>query len=165
MNEFKSDYIPTRETMALLPYTPLGDTSLVIEHNEQFIVRKSPIELIKKACLENHSTYDGRRDAVVYQTGYKRKVPIPINPGSDLYSFPTHSTTDPHCSWLFYHSISNIKPASGLTNPQLRTIITFHNGKQIPIDISYYTLKKQMGRTLTCIFVFSSEGREMLISR
>ncbi|MFC4024757.1 competence protein ComK [Oceanobacillus longus] len=162
MNEVKSDYIPSRKTMALLPYKTLGDASLVIEHNGQFIVPKSPIQLIKKSCLVNHSTYDGRRDAVVHQTGFKRKTPIPINPGRNLYSFPTHSTTDPQCSWLFFHSIAKIKPASGLPNPQLRSIITFYNGQQIPMDISYHTLKKQMERTLACIFVFSSDGKEIL---
>ncbi|MBT2218660.1 competence protein ComK [Virgibacillus dakarensis] len=46
----------------------------------QVFFRKTPIQLIHIACLDNYASYEGRRKAVMHQTRFKRKVPIPIDP-------------------------------------------------------------------------------------
>ncbi|MGJ9459596.1 competence protein ComK [Oceanobacillus sp. CF4.6] len=94
----------------------------------------------------------------MHLTGFKRKVPIPIHPGKNIYTFPTHATTDYDCSWLFYHHLLHSKKNHIKTESHMGSIITFLNGEKVSIDISCYTVEKQMERTLACILAFYSHS-------
>lgn len=150
-----SDYEINSSTMAIIVAAQLDYYSIAIERNGSFPIRKSPLELIKRACLEGGSSYEGRRIAVHYFTGIKHKAPIPINPQQGLFAFPTLSPSQFSCAWLFYHHIASIKPITKGKKAK-QTLITFKNKEQLTLPISHYILQKQYQRTSQCIVQFSN---------
>ncbi|MGP4105982.1 competence protein ComK [Virgibacillus sp. L01] len=65
---------------------------------------------MRASCLENGSTYEGKRIADMHHIGIKRKTPILINPSKNIFTFPTHSPTDFAYSWILYSHVQDIKP-------------------------------------------------------
>ncbi|OIJ16520.1 hypothetical protein BKP45_21180 [Anaerobacillus alkalidiazotrophicus] len=149
-----SNYEITSQTMALLSVAHLDYCTIALEPSQEFYINKPPLQLIKQACLEGGSTYEGRKKAVVHLTGAKHKVPIPINQLEQIYAFPTHSPNQFECSWIFHQHIRSITPLKTPKEPQ-QTMITFHNMKQLKLPVSYYSIEKQMQRTASCIIRFS----------
>ncbi|MFD1362311.1 competence protein ComK [Lentibacillus salinarum] len=144
-------------TMALLPAAHIDYETTVIERNQELFIRKTPHQLISSACLENCSTYEGRRETVMHHFGFKRKVPIPINPRKNLFAFPTHSPSDFTCCWIFYKHIQAILPPSASSkNTPNQTILLFKNALQLPVDVSHYVLEKQLERTGMCMWRFGA---------
>ncbi|OIJ21712.1 competence protein [Anaerobacillus alkalidiazotrophicus] len=153
-NPILKTYEITKNTMALLPIAHTDYHSIAIEPTCQFYIRKTPLQLIKSACLEGGSTYEGRRAAVIHQTGAKHKVPIPINPLEQIYAFPSHSPSQFECSWIFHHHIRSLTPQ--VTPKKMNeTVITFKNNQQLKLPVSYYTMEKQLQRTSYCMIRFS----------
>ena len=160
-NQILSTYEITPNTMALLPARNPDYDTIALETTGELYIRKTPLQLIKQACLEGGSTYEGRKSAVDYLTGAKHKVPIPINPRENIYAFPTQSPKEFDCCWLFHEHIRSIKPYQRSNQPN-RTIIQFSNNEQLKLVASYYTIEKQMHRTAYCILRFSSTGAALL---
>jgi competence protein ComK len=151
---FLSHYKINERTLALIPARQMDYATIAYEHNKQYFVKETPIQLVKTACLEYGSTYQGRRDAVVYHTGYKRKVPIPISISKIIYSFPTHAPTDFECIWIFpSHVQSVIHHPTPKKKP--KSIVQFKNGQQLQLNISSYMINKQMERTSVCRYRYS----------
>lgn len=148
MKDILSHYSIHPNTMALLPSNHLDYDTIVKEPDRDIYVKQKPIELIKQACLDRFATYEGVREAVQHNTGFKRKIPIPINPYLNLYFFPTHATNHIDCCWISYYHVLRIEkhhtyhPSSN---------IIFKNGENLFLDVSPYILKKQMDRTLVCV--------------
>lgn len=147
-----STYEITSNTLALIPAAQIDYDTIVLEPQGQLHVRKTPMQLIEPACLEGGASYDGRRLAVSYQTGSRKKIPIPINPLDEIYAFPTHSPKQFNCHWIFYHHVKAIKPHHQLAS---HAIVTFKSGQQLTLPVSYHTLERQMHRTSHCIIRFS----------
>ncbi|TCP19707.1 competence protein ComK [Scopulibacillus darangshiensis] len=152
-NNVVNDYEISKNTMALIPAFQFDCETIVIERDRRIHVKKTPLELVKAACLDGGSTYDGRRLAVIHQTGASKKTPIPINPLQDIYAFPTHSPLVHQCNWIFYHHVGSIDHD---TSTPGKSIITFKKSTQtLLLDTSEFTLNKQMHRTSYCIVLFS----------
>lgn len=156
MNEIFKDYTINPQTFALLPAKQIDYETTVIEQDKQFFVSKTPYQLIKEACLDYYSTYEGRRTAVMHHTNFKKKVPIPISLSRNIYAFPTHSTTDIECIWIFPNHIQSIKQVSSVKTPHFQSVITFKNGQQLPLNVSHHILDKQMQRATICMFQYAS---------
>ncbi|WP_102026504.1 competence protein ComK [Salirhabdus sp. Marseille-P4669] len=152
------NYRITEKTLALLPVRQLDYSTIAIEEDRKIYIQKKPLQLICSACLDNCSTYEGRRAAVEYHTGFKRKVPIPISPSKKLYAFPTLSPSDFGCSWIMANNVNCILPASSQHNAAIQSIIVFHNGLHLEMEESCYVLEKQYQRSVMCIMQFSSTG-------
>src|SRR5690625_186720 len=135
-------YLINNQTVALCPAKEINYETIVIEQNTTFKVNKSPLDLIKDACIANWSTYEGKRQAVIHHTNFRQKVPIPINIEQNIFTFPTHAPTDFECYWLFFNHIGNIKGTKQLN----QTRITFKNNQHIILPISQYIFKKQYER-------------------
>ncbi len=143
------DYIINENTQALLPARQIDFDTIVIEKGRKIKVRKTSLELIKAACYNDWSTYDGKRQAVIHHTNFKRKVPIPINIRNGNYFFPTHSPTSIYNKWFSYKHIYEImKHPNKLT----KTIITFYNDMELCVNIPFNVLDKQMQRTFECMY-------------
>lgn len=52
-------YQITNQTIALLPAKAINHQTIVIEPKTTYKVKKTPLELIKDACMANWSTYEG----------------------------------------------------------------------------------------------------------
>ncbi|GGA65283.1 competence protein ComK [Ornithinibacillus halotolerans] len=149
MKEILSSYQVNNHTLALLPAKHTDYYTIVYEQDRTLYITQTPLEIIKFSCLYYFSSYEGRREAVVHEFGYKRKVPISIDPKQNLFTFPTYSPENYNCAWIFYHHIRNIKTAT--TNPMRKSIITFINEKEVEVDVSTFVLEKQMSRTAICV--------------
>ncbi|MCL7748760.1 competence protein ComK [Halalkalibacter alkaliphilus] len=146
------DYEINRDTIALLPAYHSDYYTIVLERDQEYYVKQTPMQLIKEACLEGGADYAGRRKAVIHKLGVQSKVPIPVNPLDQIFAFPTHSPKLHECSWIFYHHIRSIRVNA---HEPSQTIISFKNYKELPLSISYPSLEKQMHRTAYCIVRFS----------
>ncbi|MBM7571401.1 competence protein ComK [Aquibacillus albus] len=163
MTMILSNYSINQNTMALTSAAQIEYDTIVYERNRQLFIKKTPFQLIKQACLEAYSSYEGRRSAVMYQTNLRQKVPIPIDPVQNIYTFPTQSPSQFDCSWLFYHHIKSIHPHHlALGHAIHKSIITFKNEQQIPMRESYYQLEKQRQRTAICILQIASQQHQQL---
>ncbi|MEH7380460.1 competence protein ComK [Bacillus sp. JJ1533] len=155
MKTIQPFYEVNPQTMAILPAREIEYSAIVKEVHNIIYVRQTPLQIIKAACLEGGSTYEGRRKAVTYLTGAVQKVPIPINPRRNLFAFPTHSPTAFECTWIFHHHVKTIRP-SGNNNPTTQSIIHFKNYDELPMNESPYILQKQFTRTGMCILHYST---------
>ncbi|MFD1850946.1 competence protein ComK [Oceanobacillus bengalensis] len=163
MCNIQSRYSINHKTMILLPVKHTDYDTIVVEQDRHLFVQQTTTQLIRTACLDNCSTYEGTRTAVMHKTGFKRKVPIPINRSKRIYTFPTHSTNRNFLScWVFYQHVEHIRnnPFAKTSNPS--AIITFNNMAELKLEaISSYALKQQMRRTFACIREFSTEELQM----
>lgn len=142
-----TSYQTNEQTIALCPVKEMDYDTLVIEKHETYKVKKTPLQLIKKACIANWSTYEGKRQAVIHHTNFRHKVPIPIDLEKNIFAFPTHSPSAFECHWIFFSHIAHIHK----TEQPNQTLITFKNKKQLSLSISHYIFKKQYERTLACL--------------
>lgn len=149
------NYLINENTLALLPAEQIDFDINVLETAQIIKVRKTSLELINAACYTEWSTYEGRRQAVIHHTRFKRKIPIPINIKKGIYFFPTHSPTSIHNKWISYKQIDKI--TEDPCNP-IKAIIIFRNGTKLSVNISYHILDKQMQRTFECIYRMERES-------
>jgi len=147
MSQIKARYAINENTIALLPAKQIAFDTLVIETNQIVKVRKTPLEIIKAACINTWCTYEGRRQAVMHHTNFKKKIPIPIDIHEGIYLFPTHSTTNIQNRWIAFQHIKTIQKNR---NDQTKTDIIFYNEVKIPINVSFHIVNKQMQRTFEC---------------
>ncbi|WP_078429806.1 competence protein ComK [Alkalihalobacterium alkalinitrilicum] len=145
-------YEINKATSALLPAYHNDYQTTVWEEDQRYYVKKTPLQLIKEACLEGGADYNGRRAAVTHKTGVNSKVPIPVLPHEQIYAFPTHSPKLYECHWLFYHHIKSIHRHPDAPS---HTIITFIDSKELLLHVSYYTIEKQLQRTSYCMTRFT----------
>lgn len=138
------------QTLAIVPTKQLDYGSLVMERQSPAYLRKTPMQLVKQACLDHWATYDGRRQAVMQHLGIQRKVPIPISPEKGIYLFPTKSPQHADNCWISCQHIASIEKTQ-TANPHA-SIIYFTNGQNLPVHVSSRVLHGQMQRTLWCMY-------------
>ncbi|MGO4889430.1 competence protein ComK [Anaerobacillus sp. MEB173] len=88
----------------------------------------------------------------MHTTGVKQKVPIPIDPVRKIYAIPTHSAAQYECHWFFYHHIRAIE--SDRKDENLAVVVVSDH-RQINVNVSRYTLEKQLQRAAVCVVRFS----------
>lgn len=157
MKEIVSSYTITKKTAALIPVKHPDYLTKVIETENIFYVTKSPLSIIKKACLQGYSSYEGRREAVKHYTGYQRKVPIPIIPKHNIFAFPSLSPEAFECIWLFPAHIESITQAI-TADETIRSLVTLKNSKTIYMSESPSVLKKQLQRTAYFSMMYFSDS-------
>ena len=131
-------YEINEETLAILPY---GETqSKIIEKYKEFIVDKTPYEIITYSCLYFGSSYEGRISATRYLLGISYKSPIVIEESRNLIFFPTNSPKLQDCSWISLKSIVDYKRNNS------KSMILFENNVRLPLDISFGSLENRIMR-------------------
>ncbi|WP_047984286.1 competence protein ComK [Ornithinibacillus californiensis] len=144
MNYILPLYEINEQTLALIPVDHTDYQTIAIETDRTLYIKKTPFEIIKRGCLDNFSTFQGRRESITHLTGYKRKVPIPISVHRHIFVFPTHAYQDWNCCWIFYHHVESIVEEKPNSN---QSLIVFKNGREVPVDVPRSELLKQMDRT------------------
>ena len=143
----RDEYKVNQKTIALLPAKAVSHDTIAWEENQMLYVRQTPLEIIKESCLVYGSSYEGRRQAVTYNTSYQKKLPIPLSRQKHIYAFPTHATRNFDCHWIFSEHILQIIGSSTTKE----AIIQFKNNQMLPLSVSRYVLEKQFHRTLECM--------------
>lgn len=157
MNYNSTQYVIHPGTMALIPSKHLKYETIALEDSQRIPLIQPAFQLIKQACLNYFSTYEGRREAVTYRTGFKRKVPIPIHPRQIM--FPTHANNDVNCFWISYHHVYQI-----INGPEkYQSIVQFKNKQEITVPVSSGILKTQMKRALTCKLLIQSKFEDIFV--
>ncbi len=135
----KDSYEINRGTLILIPVT--DKISQVIEENDQFLVNKSTTKIIDDSCKYFGSSYLGRKEGTKKLIGVNYKAPIIVCETGGIIFFPTSSPRFDHCFWI---SLKNIKDY--LKNKDNKGIVSFKNGKEIELDLSYFILENQIYR-------------------
>lgn len=98
--------------------------------------KNSTLVNIKRLCLKNLATFEGRLKATRASLNFKSKIPIYIN--ERIMLVPLSSYKDPKCLWLNYFEVK------ALYNHFCKSVIIFNNGERIEIAFSFYVVKKQL---------------------
>ena len=155
MQKISKEIQISNNTLAILPAKEIEFQSYVLENDATYNIKKTPLQIIKAACINTDwSTFDGRREAVTYHTGFKQKVPIPISIKYAIYAFPTHAINSHYCAWIFPRHILRINKHG--TN---QSTIQFKNGRTIILDISYHILNNQLQRTFQIMNLVNMESK------
>ena len=131
-------YEINEDTLAIIPYSETK--SRIIEKYREFIVDKTPYEIITYSCLYFGSSYEGRLSATKYLLGISYKSPILIEESRNLIFFPTNSPKLQDCSWISLKSIVDYKRDNN------KSIILFDNNVRLTLDISFGSLENQIMR-------------------
>lgn len=127
-------------TLAIIPIS--DKISRVIEINDEYMINKSPLEIIDHSCKYFGSSYKGRYDGANAVLGYGYKTPIYIEEVSNIIFFPTESAKSNTCCWISYSQIEKIYSIND------NACIKFYNGYELFIDISMFCLKNQFIRSM-----------------
>lgn len=142
MSSLMPHYKINEQTMALMASDFTDYQTIAIETDKKLYIKKTPLEIIEWGCLDNFSSFEGRRYSITHLTGFKRKTPIPISIYRNIYAFPTHALKDRNCCWIFYHHVESVLEVN-----LEQSLILFKNGTQVEIDVPRLELLKQMERT------------------
>src|SRR5699024_5695427 len=137
--------------MAITHSSHIEYQSIVYEKNKQLFIRRTPFEIIKDSCLQNYTTYQGIKKAVIHHHGFIQKTPIPINRHQSIYTFPTHSPVNPECNWIIPQPLLHSNLPTSTDYHSDKSAVTFNNGRQLLINVSQFVLKKQIQRTMICM--------------
>ncbi|MBU9711684.1 competence protein ComK [Evansella tamaricis] len=149
----QENYLISKSTEVLQPVFHMYYSTVVWEGDTIIYVKAPCYKILDDSCLPRGASYDGRRTAVIRKIGTKIKVPILVCRQEEIYAIPTMSPKNYNCIWIFYHHVDDI--AIDKNRPG-KCIVIFKSGNQLPLDVSYYVMSKQLGRTARCITVFSS---------
>lgn len=127
-----------KETLAIIPIE--NYKSKVIERDREFIVDKTPMEIIESSCQYFGSSFLGRLRGTKNLTGITHKSPIIIEETNEIIFFPTSSPRLYECCWISLNNISEYYKNSD------NSVILFDTGYKLSLDISYGSLDNQILR-------------------
>lgn len=129
------------ETLLIVPYGK--GKSKVYEYDDDFIVNKSPLAIIKNSCLYFGCTYEGRRDSVKQMIGIDMKVPILIEDSNNTIFFPTSSCINKNSIWISYRNLLKYDKFNAFS-----TVLYFRNNRKIKVDTKYNLIDNQIIRCI-----------------
>ncbi|MCG7344041.1 competence protein ComK [Sporosarcina sp. ACRSL] len=141
--------------LALRPVFSGTYLSEIITTHGVYYSRTSPVELLKQACLRHHSSKEGRKDAAKKLLNYHKKPPFLIS--DDVGVFPTVSSDNPECIYIFSHFFKAEKVGKA------KTKITFSNKTVITVPVSHYTVMQQKAK-LHMLLSHSHQSKRNYIS-
>jgi competence protein ComK len=127
-----------KETLVIIPIE--NYKSKVIERDREFIVDKTPMEIIESSCQYFGSSFLGRLRGTKNLTGITHKSPIIIEETNEIIFFPTSSPRLYECCWISLNNISEYYKNSD------NSVILFDTGYKLSLDISYGSLDNQILR-------------------
>ncbi len=135
-----NDYEINEGTLAIISLN--GKQSKVLEDNNNYIFNKRSFDILDYSCKYFGSSYEGRKEGAKSIIGASYKVPIIVEEERDLVFFPTSAYEDDDCIWVAVNRIKDYCSADFNT-----TIVTFDNGVQINLPISFRTVENQVFRS------------------
>ncbi|MBR3210366.1 MAG: competence protein ComK [Bacilli bacterium] len=129
----------SKGTLAIVPND--GNTSLVLEDNDKYIISVKPFQIMEDSCRYFGSSYEGRKEGSKSILGAEYKVPIVVEDSSNLIAFPTTSPYADDCIWISLKRVYNIYKVDNYN-----TKIIFDNQEEIIIPCSFRSIENQMSR-------------------
>lgn len=116
-------------------------TKVYFDDQTSIHIDESPEAFLNRMCIENGSSYDGRKTAFQSITDSRQKPAILISERTQQIFFPTMSSRNEKCVWISYQEIFKVKESTYNT-----TRVTFLNGISKRIACDRRTIYKQMQR-------------------
>ena len=132
------EYEINSETLALLPISK--NVTKVIEVNNNYIIKKSIIEVLETSCNYFGSSFKGRLEGSKSMLGSIYKPPIIIEESSNIIFFPTTGLSNEKCSWISLNNIRSYERVEGYTK------VNFVKGKSIIVKMSFSSFEMQLLR-------------------
>lgn len=133
-----TEYEVNLNTLILLPIG--SNVTKVIEKQDSFLVNKTPSQIIDESCRSFGSSYLGRHEGTKHLTGINYKAPIIVEETQSIIFFPTASPRFSKCAWVALNHVKNH------IRYEEKSILYFHGGKNVELDISYGSLENQILR-------------------
>ena len=133
-----TEYEVNSNTLILLPIG--SNVTKVIEKQDSFLVNKTPSQIIDESCRSFVSSYLGRHEGTKHLTGINYKAPIIVEETQSIIFFPTASPRFSKCAWVALNHVKNH------IRYEEKSILYFHGGKNVELDISYGSLENQILR-------------------
>ena len=140
MKEINS-YVVNLETLLLIPMG--DDCTKVFEMDEEFIVKKDIMSIVKDSCLFFGSSFEGRKEGTKSLLKCGIKVPIIIEDSNNLILFPTLSFKNEKNLWVVYNNLLDYKKYD-LEN----TLFLFKNNNDIKVNVRFNIVDNQVIRCL-----------------
>lgn len=134
-----NSYEINSKTLAIIPFSTTS--SKIIEEETEFIIDKTPIEIIDHSCRFFGSSYIGRHEGTKEVIGINYKTPILIEETRNLIFFPTCSSRMNNCCWISLEQIQNYTKYCNVSK------VIFKNGQELTLDISLGSLENQILRS------------------
>lgn len=123
----------------------------ILEDDKDYIFEKKSFDVLDYSCKYFGSSYEGRKEGAKSIIGASYKVPIIVEEDRDLVFFPTAAFDDKECIWVAANRIKDYKPGDFNT-----TVITFDNGVELKLPISYRTVENQVFRSTRLSYLLKS---------
>ncbi|MBO5138766.1 MAG: competence protein ComK [Bacilli bacterium] len=149
----KNEYEINEGTLAIISVD--GKQTKVLEDNRDYVFNQRSFDILDYSCRYFGSSYEGRKEGAKSIIGASYKVPIIVEEERDLVFFPTSAFDDDDCIWVAANRIKDYKPGDFNT-----TIVTFDNGVQIDLPISYRTVENQIFRSTRLSYLLKSRKEE-----
>lgn len=130
----------------------------ILELQVKYRTSITPTKLIELACGYFGSSLKGRIDGTPQVSQMTYKVPIVIEPSSNMYFFPTASPRNKSCSWISHSHIRTVNPL----NDSKSCEIEFINGQKLILDVSYGQILNQMQRTAQFRYALETRTKRMI---
>lgn len=127
------------DTVALCPLTK--NVTKIIELNNDFIVSKSVIDIMKDSCKFFGSTLAGRVQGTKSLIGVSHKAPIIVEESKEIIFFPTSSLKNVEkCYWICLKHIDKYYKIEDKIRIEFKKNITLN------LNLSYGSLDNQILR-------------------
>ena len=135
----KNKYEFSKGTLAIVPNE--GETSLVLEDEDHYIVEETPFQIMDESCKYFGSSYNGRKEGAKNILGADYKVPIVVEDSCNLIAFPTSSPLSEDCIWISLNRVQNI-----IKVDNYNTKVLFDNNIEIIVPCSFRSIENQLSR-------------------
>ncbi|WP_026691423.1 competence protein ComK [Alteribacter aurantiacus] len=155
---YVEEYTVRYQSLALLPHADMVYQAKVVELDRTVFVAQPCMKIIEESCLNGGASFNGRRDAVLFHTGFQKRVPVPLSISHQICAFPTHSPHIHDCAWIFTQHIkkvSDIEEKGNKAKKKAHARVHFTSGQHLDINASKHVLDKQMTRASHCMNLFT----------
>ncbi len=136
-----------QEILAIIPY---NNGCKILKEKEDIIINKGVKYVLDEYCKYFGSNLEGRIAGSKYILNNSYKTPIIISELLNIILFPTVAINKYECSWINIKYIKNVKSKDN------NTLLTFQNNKNIELNVSYYTIEKQILRATRLEYLINS---------
>ncbi|WP_017472403.1 competence protein ComK [Amphibacillus jilinensis] len=122
------------------------------EREEPIIVNTPPGKLMEAAYRYYGEELVARFDGAKILCDFNNKPPIAISVTHHFYFFPTHSSTNPYCSWFSHTHIRKITKAKYGGSE-----VCFRDGRKLMVPVSEGIMLNQLHRTAQYRFMLGEQ--------
>lgn len=135
-------YIANKNTRLIIPALHMEYESIVLEKENVYCVRQSPLNIIKATCEEDWTTYEGRKNIIAKRLNLPHKTPMMVSQKDKIFAYPTLSPKKYNCSWAFLHIAVETRKEGK------HGVLLIHDRMKVKLDVSYYILQAQLEKAL-----------------